>query len=499
MKNFKKTSGTAILIAFLILFALTGTAFAKELTVGSSGSDFQTVQEAVTAAEDKDIIQVRAGTYAFSANLSIAKSIEIIGENKETVIFDLGGYSLLPKKENFVLRNVTLKNGTNGINLQTNATDSHIENCIFDGMTHKDGIKLAKDGAVFKNNIVKNMAGFTNAVYVTGNNIELTGNTFSELTGSGNASRILCVENANGVVIKENKITNNSGEAIRLWKENTSNAVITKNIISGNTQKGIYLYNAGENNSIYLNDILNNAGGNVASYGTLPNIVKFNNPDSLSLIYNSISWTGNHGNYWGEEYKGADTNGNGIGSTPKTILDKYEDSHPLTDSCLKYTTGTETPGEKEPETPGEKEPETPGEKEPETPGEKEPEGPIGNNTQKTGTSISMTTNILQSLSVSFSVDSLNFGDLAAGQTSAPKEMKITNSGGCDVIVSAEVTDSSNDLYKKGIWIDNVFWPDYKKTVSKDQTATSEIVLKVPADYAGTGNINGTMILWIEAC
>ena len=477
MKNMKKTSMKAILIAFVILFALTGTVCAKEWTVGSSGADFKTVQEAVTAAADKDVIRVSPGTYTFSANFSIGKTIEIVGENKETVIFDLGGFSFIPKKENFILRNATLKNGSYGINLQTNATNALIENCIFDGVTHKDGIKLAKDGAVFKNNVVKNMSGFTNAVYITGNNIEFTGNTLTGLSGSGNASRIICVENVSGVLIKNNQITNNAGEAIRLWKEGTSNMIVTGNTITGNTQKGIYLYNAGENNTIYLNDISDNGGGNVASYGTFPNTVIFNSPDSLTSIHNGVSWTGKIGNYWGEEYKGADTAGNGIGSTEKAILNKYKDLHPLTDSISKYAFNSGTGSEEENE---------------------EEENEEENNS-KTGSSVSLTTNILQSFSVSFSVDSLDFGDLAAGQTSAPKEMRITNSGGCDVIVTAEVTDSSDDLYKRGLWIDDDFRPDYEKTVQKDRTATSEIVLKVPSNYVSTGNINGTMILWVEAC
>ena len=481
MKNMKKTYMKAILIAFVVLFALTGTAFAKEWTVGSSGADFKTVQEAVTAAANNDIIRVGPGTYTFSANLSIGKSIEIAGENKETVIFDLGGFSFIPKKENFILRNATLKNGTNGINLQTDATNALIENCIFDGMTHKDGIKLAKDGTVFKNNVVKNMSGFTNVIYVTGNNVEIIGNTLTGLPGSGNAARIICVENAAGVLIKGNTITNNGAEAIRLWKVDTANAVITENKITGNTQKGIYLYTAGENNAVYLNDITDNDGGNVASYGTLPSAVIFNNPETLTSVHGGVSWTGKHGNYWGGEYKGADTAGNGIGNTAKAILDKYEDLHPLTDSISKYAFDGE-PGDEIPD-------------DPEIPDVPEP----GENGKTAGTTVSMTTNILQSVSVSFSIDSLDFGDLAAGQTSAPKEMRITNSGSCDVIVTAEVTDSSDELYKRGIWIDDDFWPDFEKTVQKDRTVTSEIVLKVPADYVSTGNIDGTLILWVEAC
>ncbi|MDL2260669.1 right-handed parallel beta-helix repeat-containing protein [Methanimicrococcus sp. OttesenSCG-928-J09] len=476
-KNTKLMIGKALLLSFLILFALTGTAVAKEWTVGETGADFQTLPEAITAAADNDVILIRAGTYETAANISIGKTLTIEGENKETVILDLGGFSIIPKKENFVLRSVTLTNGSNGINLQTNANNVLIENCIFDGMTHKDGIKLAKDGAVFKNNVVKNMEGFTNAVYVTGNNVQLIGNTISGLSGSGNSARTICLENSSGSLIEGNVITNNAGEAIRLWKAETANNVITKNVISGNSQKGVYIYNAGENNAIYFNDIFDNTGGNIAGYGTLPENVNFNNPQSKTFSFNDVSWTGKHGNYWGDDYDGTDTNGNGIGSIQKTILDKYADLHPLTNSVSLYSAGGTPTDPEEPE---------------------EPEQPTNPTPGKTSSSISMKTNILPSVSVSFSIDSLDFGDLTAGQTSIPKEMEITNSGGCDVKVTAEVTDSSDDLYKRGLWIDAAFWPDFEKNVQQGDTVTSEVVLKVPADYESTGIIDGTLILWVEA-
>ncbi|MCL2863306.1 MAG: right-handed parallel beta-helix repeat-containing protein [Methanimicrococcus sp.] len=487
MKNMKLAFGSALLIAFLVLFAFTGTAAAKEWTVGASDADFQTIQAAVAAAADNDVIFIRSGTYSFTANLSISKSISLVGEDKESVILDLGGFSILPKKENIVIKSVTFINGSYGINLQVDAVNNVIENCIFDGMTHRDGIKLAKDGAVFKDNIVRNMSGFTNAVYITADNIEFTGNTLTGLSGSGSAARIVCLENAGNAIIEGNTITGNAGEAIRLWKAQTSDTVITNNKISGNTLKGIYLYNAGENNAIFMNDIFDNAGGNVASYGSaVPAVVLFNSPKSLTLTYNDVDWMGNPGNYWGSAYNGADTDGNGIGTTPKTILTVFADNAPLLHPFSSYAVSVEGSKPEQPEQP--EPPEQP--EQPEKP--EKPDGPT------TGGSVSMTVNILPTMSVSFSVDSLNFGDLSAGQTSEPKEMEIRNSGSCDVIVTAEVTSSSDDLYKRGLWIDDDFWPDYEKTVQKGRTASSDLYLKVPADYKSTGSINGVLILWVEA-
>ncbi|MDR0767421.1 MAG: right-handed parallel beta-helix repeat-containing protein, partial [Methanosarcinales archaeon] len=350
-----------------------------------------------------------------------------------------------------------------------------IENCIFDGLTHREGIKLTRSGAVFKNNIVRNMEGFTNAVHVTASDVQIIGNTLTGLSGSGSAARIICLENATNALVEGNTITNNAGEAIRLWRVDTKNVVITKNTISGNTLKGIYIYNAGENNAVYLNDIFNNAGSNVASFGTLPETFSFNSPNNLELSYNGKFWTGKPGNYWGDDYDGADINENGIGSVQKSILGKYADLHPLTNSFSVY--GIEDGEPDEPE-------------EPVTP-KPQPD--------KSGNSISMTTNILPSISVTFSIDSLDFGDLAAGQTSAPKEMVITNSGGGDVKITAEVTSTSDDLYKRGLWIDNLFWQDFEKVVVQGETEISEVVLKVPVDYSSTGNIGGTLIMWVEVC
>lgn len=482
MKKTKLTLGKMLLVSLMILFALTGPAAAKEWTVGTGEADFQTIQDAVAGAADGDLVRIGPGTYTFQANLSVGKSVSLIGEDPETVILDLGGFSILPKKENFVLKNVTLTNGSNGINLQSAAVDALIENCIFDGMMHKDGIKLAKDGAVLKDSVIKNMSGFTNAVYITGNNVEFSGNKLSGLTGNGNAARIISVENANGVRIEGNEITNNAGEAIRLWKKDTANAVITRNVISGNTQKGIYFYNAGENNAVYLNDLFDNTGGNVASYGTLPTAAVFNSPSPLTLTYDGTVRTGDYGNYWGNDYNGVDADGNGIGTTPKSIMESFSDNAPLLSRQARYTTGSENPEQPEQPDPNNPDPEQPGQ----------------SDNKNQGGTVSMTTTILPSLSVSFSIDSLDFGSLTAGQNSAFKELEMTNNGGCDIIVTAEVTASSDDLYKQGLWMDDSFWPDYEKKVAMNQTTSSELVLKVPTDYESTGQIDGTLILWVEA-
>ena len=76
-KNKPKMLITVLLAVFLILLAFTGTAAAKEWTVGNENADFKTIPEAVTAAADGDVIKIQAGTYAASANISVGKSLRL--------------------------------------------------------------------------------------------------------------------------------------------------------------------------------------------------------------------------------------------------------------------------------------------------------------------------------------------------------------------------------------------------------------------------------------
>lgn len=75
-------SAKAVFIVLVIFFGALS-ASGKTLTVGGSGSQFQTIQQAIDAAHDGDLIQVHAGAY--TGNLILNKRITLEGIGRPTV------------------------------------------------------------------------------------------------------------------------------------------------------------------------------------------------------------------------------------------------------------------------------------------------------------------------------------------------------------------------------------------------------------------------------
>ena len=83
------------------------------LYVGGSGpGNYSTIQEAIDAASDGDTIFIYSGTYSPTENIHIYKELCIIGENKETVIFEKS-YGYIPvsiRAKNVEIRSITFIN-----------------------------------------------------------------------------------------------------------------------------------------------------------------------------------------------------------------------------------------------------------------------------------------------------------------------------------------------------------------------------------------------------
>ena len=89
---------STLLLTFFLLVSVIGSVFNIRLVssepriwiVDDDGpADFHSIQEAINAAGDGDIINVRSGTYY--ENLVLNKSVALIGENKSATIIDGGG------------------------------------------------------------------------------------------------------------------------------------------------------------------------------------------------------------------------------------------------------------------------------------------------------------------------------------------------------------------------------------------------------------------------
>ena len=97
--------------------------------------------------------------------------------------------------------------------------------------------------------------------------------------------------------------------------EASNNNTLSFNTIGGNSQLGILILNA-QGNQIYLNNFVNQT---VATSDASAAIL--NSPEKLAYAYGGINRTGYMSNYY-SDYKGNDSNGTGIGSTPSSYGDK---------------------------------------------------------------------------------------------------------------------------------------------------------------------------------
>ena len=164
-------------------------------------------------------------------------------------------------------------------------------------------------------------------------NNTLTGSTYGiQVIGSSNLvseNRIevvlpIILDRAQSNIISENKISGSAGqkgsEGIALFA-NCSNNLITGNTITGFTNQAIrFVFNA-ENNTVYGNRFADNGGALVIQERAVNNRFYGNNfsADSCNVSVYEVQSTfwdnGTIGNYWGN-YKGEDSNGDGVGDTP---------------------------------------------------------------------------------------------------------------------------------------------------------------------------------------
>jgi len=109
---------------------------------------------------------------------------------------------------------------------------------------------------------------------------------------------------------------------------------------------------------------------------------------------------------------------------------------------------------------------------------------------------SMKAKIIPAISFSISPSSINFGDkLGPGDSSNPVTITLTNKGAWRLRITAQVTDTAQNLYVDGLKLDGVKWNVFSTTIARDDAADCEAVLTVPETYTLTGSQNGTLIFW----
>jgi parallel beta-helix repeat protein len=283
--------------------------------------DFPTISDALTNALNGDTIFVKKGTY-HENNLTVNKTVQIIGENEETTIVTSTSASTV---FSITTDRVTLTGFTI---IASSAPNPEIE--VFPWAKTLTAVHLKK-------------ANYCN----------ISGNT---ILNSGTA---IWSESASFNVIKENNLTSNS-YGIDLTDGSTNNT-LSGNYLDSNVV-GIRFHDGAKYNLICANTIRSSRNGLFFYYGQLNfivgntveysyrnachfmaspnNVLHHNNfaynarqlsEDSsygdIRIPYSVEFWDdGTQGNFW-DDYRG--TGSGGVGSTPYVINELNQDKYPL--------------------------------------------------------------------------------------------------------------------------------------------------------------------------
>jgi parallel beta-helix repeat protein len=295
-------------------------------------ADFRTIQEAINAASDGDIIFVRNGTYY--ENLAVNKTVSLIGEDTTTTILDGGGdYNkdlVTINAKNSYISNFTITSGHMGIYMAASAGrvfGNHIEdvwygiwvdgvsNCILmnniEGWSFQCVTLISYNNTVYGNNITGNGAWYGVLLPGWGNFANLPGNNVSD-----NKIRdcqygiFLDDQGTTGLdennVFESNEIVGNdcglyvTGSTSNTMASNTVTANRIGIILSGATG-GHYFYGPSTENFLLGNNITDNQGG-ILIEGCWDNAVVGNN--IKGNVYGiDLSWLNNgYGIEW-PDYK----------------------------------------------------------------------------------------------------------------------------------------------------------------------------------------------------
>ena len=288
---FKKTLVFGIIVLFIGIGVIptSGSALLKKSTIsnsdgktlyvgGSGEGNYSRIQDAIDNTSDGDTVFVfdESSPY-FETYILIKKSINLIGENKDTTIIDGGGGGSI----------VVL--GSDWINI----SGFTIQNCDLSGIGGRvDYCKITDN--IIKNNewVGVNLVGSYNNIISkniitnNGNGIVLDNksnkktildnNTINENIISYNGAGITLMW-VQGNIVANNSIFGNERDGIDIYLGGGN--IITNNHISLN-QKGIWIFDT-HNNTVFGNNIYNNSDAIAFTASSLNNI--FNN----NLSYNN--------------------------------------------------------------------------------------------------------------------------------------------------------------------------------------------------------------------
>ena len=315
-------------------------AHVKTWTVDDNGpADFHTIQAAINAAEDGDVVEVSGGYYC--EHVVLNRTLTLV--SLENAIIDANADSSIVVKPTIAR--------WNGVTIIA-------DYCTLSGFTVRFGansdIEIKGDGCTVKNNTCLNARcrggislygdpeGYSDTSATTPRNNLIIGNTIRECATG------LFAKNAHDNIVTENVFDLSQFAGIYLLSY-SSNNTFTDNIVSRSTHTwsgeggyGIVLGTGSEGNLFTGNTIRNNsaAGFAIDIFG-----LGYPSPNSNRISHNNFYgncvqaydkgdsnvWDDGYpsgGNYW-SDYIGVDANRDGLGDVVYAISSNNSDRYPL--------------------------------------------------------------------------------------------------------------------------------------------------------------------------
>ena len=321
------------------------------------------IQALIDSASSGDTVNVPAGYYVGA--LFINKPLKLVGEGNNSTIIDgntlgnviqvasndveISGFTVQNSSAkgigifasyctNLKIHDNVVQNNFMGLVLGGCSSTEAYGNFVFANFGSQAVFVNYSSSVTFSNNTVTGNAGEALVVYhcsgcmVVGNQV-VDNRKVSVVGASG-----MVVSNSYGITIRDNNISGNYFHGLNVvscFGSGPNANKIFGNILSKN-HYGLYL-SGSSYTQIYQNTISGNLGG--VEFSQASNNVIYNN----NIINNTVQAEDNYnfndkntwdngypagGNYW-SDYKGSDSNGDGIGDTPYIIDNNNTDHYPL--------------------------------------------------------------------------------------------------------------------------------------------------------------------------
>ncbi len=197
-------------------------------TVCLAGCNYSTIQAAIDAAKDGEVVEVGSGTY--NENVVVNKSITLRGENTGAgvpVVNALGsGSTVVLKADGIVLEDLYITSA---------------------GLYPSAGIEVVSDDNVIAGCGVWNCKHW--GIYLKGGS---TNNTITDCISSNSVNDGIMVYKAPGNIFRENTVSNNGDNGIQILE--SDNNIIDGNVLGNNTNSGVYIDTS--QNAIVMNNII---------------------------------------------------------------------------------------------------------------------------------------------------------------------------------------------------------------------------------------------------